>query len=127
MSGFKEPLHMTTGSNPVKDRLFERLRRSIDLLRTFEHEIPGQVISVFFYVCARNGCKTTPIPKDLGLASSSVSRCTDWLSDYHRLGKPGMGLIVKKKDAMDQRVRRLYLTPKGELVKQQIAELLNDV
>lgn len=38
-----------------------------------------------------------------------------------------MGLIVKKKDAMDQRVRRLYLTPKGELVKQQIAELLNDV
>ena len=65
--------------------------------------------------------------KELGMAQSSISRCTDWLSDYHRLGKPGMGLIVKKRDAMDQRTRRLYLTPKGELVKEQIKDLLNDV
>jgi DNA-binding MarR family transcriptional regulator len=113
--------------NEIKDRRFERLRRSIDLLRTFDKEIPGQVISVFFYVCSRNGCKTTPMPKDLGLAQSSISRCTDWLSDYHRLGKPGMGLIVKKRDPMDQRVKRLWLTPKGELVQQQIEELLSDV
>lgn len=67
------------------------------------------------------------MPKDLGLAQSSISRCTDWLSDYHRLGKPGMGLIVKKTDPMDRRVRRLYLTPKGQLVKQQIEDLLSDV
>lgn len=113
--------------NQVLSRRFERLRRAIDLLRTFDHEIPGQVISVFFYVCARNGCKTTPMPKDLGLAQSSISRCSDWLSDYHRLGKPGMGLIIKKTDPQDRRVRRLWLTPKGELVKQQIEDLLNDV
>lgn len=113
--------------NQVLDRRYERLRRAIDLLRTFDNEIPGQVISVFFYVCARNGCKTTPMPKDLGLAQSSISRCTDWLSDYHRLGKPGMGLILKKRDPADRRVKRLWLTTKGELVKAQIEDLLSDV
>jgi DNA-binding MarR family transcriptional regulator len=114
-------------ANEVQDRRFERLRRSIDLLRTFDNEIPGQVISVFFYICARNGCRTTPMPKELGLAQSSISRCTDWLSDYHHLGKPGMGLIIKKRNETDRRARRLWLTPKGELVKAQIEELLSDV
>lgn len=114
-------------SGMVKDRQFDRLRRSIDLLRTFDNEIPGQVISVFFYVCSRNGCRMVGIGEALGIAQSSVSRCTDWLSDYHRLGKPGMGLIIKKRDAMDQRVRRLWLTPKGELVRTQIKDLLSNV
>lgn len=113
--------------NEVKDRQFERVRRAIDLMRTFDSEIPGQVISVFLYVCARDGCATTPMAKDLGLAQSSISRCTDWLSDYHRLGKPGMGLIVKKIDPADRRVRRLWLTTKGELIKSQIKELLSNV
>lgn len=67
------------------------------------------------------------MPEHLGMAQSSISRCTDWLSDYHRLGKPGMGLIVKKIDPSDRRVRRLYLTPKGELVKHQIEELMSNV
>jgi DNA-binding MarR family transcriptional regulator len=114
-------------ANPITDRRFQRLQKVMDLLRTFDKEIPAQVVSVFFYVCSHNGCKTTPMPKELGLAQSSVSRCTDWLSDYHRLGKPGMGLIKKHKDAMDQRSRRLWLTPKGELLKSQIEELLSDV
>lgn len=114
-------------TNPVKERLFDRLRKTVDVLRTLESEFPGQVMSVFFYVCASDGCATTPMPKELGLAQSSISRCTDWLSDYHRLGKQGMGLIVKKTDPMDRRVRRLYLTQKGRLVKQQIEDLLNDV
>lgn len=114
-------------SNEIRDRQFERLRKVVDLLRTFESEIPGQVISVFMYVCARNGCTATPMGKDLGLAQSSISRCTDWLSDYHRLGKPGMGLVVKKVDPGDRRVKRIYLTPKGELLKTKIEELLGDV
>jgi DNA-binding MarR family transcriptional regulator len=118
---------MTTPNPQAWDRKFDRFRRSIDLLRTFESEIPGQVISVFFYVCAHNGCPTNVMPKHLGMAQSSISRCTDWLSDYHRLGKPGMDLITKKIDPSDRRIRRLYLTPKGELVKLQIEELLSNV
>lgn len=113
-------------ANVVTDRRMERLRKVVDLMRTFEGEIPGQVISVFFYVCGHNGCTTLSMPEELGIAQSSVSRCTDWLSNYHRLGKPGMGLILKKRDEADRRVRRLWLTPKGELVRSQIKELLSD-
>ena len=59
------------------------------------------------------------------MTSSSISRCTDWLSDYHRLGKPGMGLIVKKTDNLDLRTRQLFLTPKGRSVVDQISDILN--
>lgn len=113
--------------NPVTDWRFLRLQKAVDLLRTFEKEIPGQVLSVFFYVCGHDGCTTKGMDKELGIAQSSISRCTDWLSDYHRLGKPGMGLIIKKRDTTDQRIKRLWLTPKGHLVKQQIEELISDV
>jgi DNA-binding MarR family transcriptional regulator len=37
-----------------------------------------------------------------------------------------MGLIVKKKDVMDQRGRLLYLTPKGQQLINQIKGILND-
>jgi DNA-binding MarR family transcriptional regulator len=114
-------------ANAVTDWRFLRLTKVVDLMRTFESEIPGQVISVFFYVCAHNGCMIKYMHKELGIAQSSISRCTDWLSDYHRLGKPGMGLIIKKFDPADKRIKRVWLTPKGQLVKQQIEELISDV
>lgn len=103
-----------------------RLQRSVDLLRLFDNELPAQVISVFFYVCAHNGCSTKEMPKALGLAQSSISRCTDWLSDYHRLGKPGMGLIKKTKDPLDGRARRLHLTFKGQMLMEEIKEIVWD-
>lgn len=37
-----------------------------------------------------------------------------------------MGLIVKKKDPYDSRLRRVYLTDKGRNVINQIKELLSD-
>lgn len=110
----------------VTDLSLDRLRRVIDLMRLFDQQIPAQVLSVFFYVASHDGCSTNRMPEELGLAQSSISRCTDWLSDYHRLGKPGMGLIVKKKDPYDSRLRRVYLTDKGRNVINQIKELLSD-
>jgi DNA-binding MarR family transcriptional regulator len=103
-----------------------RLVKVMTLLRTFDPEVPSQVLAVFFYVASHNGCLTTGLTDKLGMAQSSLSRCTDWLSDYHRLGKPGMGLIAKVMDRQDRRARRLYLTRKGELVSRQIIEDLYD-
>ena len=106
------------------DLQLDRIRKVMDLLRVFDEQIPAQVFCTFFYIASHNGCTSQDLCKELGLTSSSVSRCTDWLSDFHRLGKPGMGLIVKTKDNMDYRIKRLNLTPKGKLVVQQIKELL---
>jgi DNA-binding MarR family transcriptional regulator len=109
----------------ITDGEIERLRKVIDVLRLFDREVPAQVVSTFFYIASHDGCPISQLVKAIGYSSSSASRCTDWLSDYHRLGKPGMGLIVKKKDNLDQRSRTLHLTPKGELVINQIKDILN--
>jgi len=110
----------------VSDRRIDRLRRAVDLLRTLEREFPGQLMSVLFYVAAHDGCTTLEARDAVGLADSSISRCTDWLSDYHRLGKPGMGLIVKTIDPVDRRIRRLTLTTKGRFFMNQIKEIVYD-
>lgn len=109
----------------ITDPEAEKLRKAIDVLRLFDRQVPAQVISTFFYIAAHSGCRNRQLAAALGYSTSSASRCTDWLSDYHRLGKPGMGLIVKKKDNLDQRDRLLYLTPKGEQVINQIKGILN--
>jgi DNA-binding MarR family transcriptional regulator len=111
-------------TNVISDLQIDRLRKVMDLLRVFDEQIPAQVFCTFFYVASHEGCTSSDLCRDLGLKPSSASRCTDWLSDYHRLGKPGMGLIVKTKDPFDQRNKLLKLTPKGKLIVQQIKELL---
>jgi DNA-binding MarR family transcriptional regulator len=110
----------------VSDKRIDRLRRAVDLLRTLEHEFPGQLMSVLFYVAAHDGCTTLEARDAIGLGDSSVSRCTDWLCDRHRLGKPGLGLIVKKVDPVDRRYRRLTLTTKGRFFMNQIKEIIYD-
>lgn len=104
---------------------FDKLRKTIDVLRLFDRQVPAQVISTFFYIASHDGCTGNDASKALNMTSSSVSRCTDWLSDYHRLGKPGMGLIVKKTDNLDLHTRQLFLTPKGRSVVDQITDILN--
>ena len=122
----QQPLMTTsyTNTRQISDLQIDRLRKVMDLMRVFDEQIPAQVFCTFFYVASHEGCTNTDICKDLELKPSSASRCTDWLSEYHRLGKPGMGLIVKTKDRFDSRIKRLHLTSKGKLVVQQIKELL---
>ena len=108
------------------DLQLSRLQKVTDLLRIFDNELPAQLISILFYIASHNGCRTTEMPKALNLAQSSISRCTDWLSDYHRLGKPGMGLIRKVVDPTDRRVKRVHLTYKGECLMESIKEIVWD-
>jgi len=100
-----------------------RTTKILDMLRHFDREVPAQVLVSFFYIASHNGCRVSDLTDKLKLESSSASRISDWLSDYHRLGKPGMGLIVKKKDNMDLRVKRLYLTKKGQYVVDRVIEI----
>jgi DNA-binding MarR family transcriptional regulator len=109
----------------ITDLEMDKQRKIVDILRLFDRQVPAQVISTFFYIASHNGCRSRHLVEALGYSNSSASRCTDWLSDSHRLGKPGMGLIVKKRDPLDQRDRLLYLTPKGTQVINQIKDILN--
>ena len=106
------------------DDLTHKMLKAFELMRLMDREIPGQLVSAFLYVASHNPCHKQAMEEDLDLTTSSASRLTDWLSDYHRLGKPGLGLVVKYKDPSDFRRIFVKLTPKGELLARQMKEFL---
>lgn len=89
----------------------------VELLRsTGEREFPAQLMSVFFWVCAHDGCKQEELTKICNIAPSSVSRCVDWLGPSHRLEhREGLKLIRRERDPENYKAWRLYLTPKGKI------------
>ena len=101
-----------------------KLMKAFELLRLMDREIPGQLVSAFFYICSHDNCHKLAMEEDLGLRTSSASRLTDWLSDFHRLGKPGLGLIEKYTDPSNRRRQYLRLTEKGKSLRKQIEELV---
>jgi DNA-binding MarR family transcriptional regulator len=101
-----------------------QMLKAFELLRLMDREIPGQLVSAFLYIASHNPCHKQAMEEDLDFTTSSASRLTDWLSEYHRLGKPGLGLIVKTKDPTDFRRILITLTPKGESLARQMKEHL---
>ena len=108
--------------DPVKRQLTDDKANSLlkfnEVLRQLDREVPAQVISCFFYIAAHNPCHKQALEEDLGITTSSASRNIDWLSRYHRLRKPGLGLIEKTTDPSNHRRIICSLTPKGvELIQ----------
>lgn len=100
--------------------------KAFELLRIMDREIPGQLVSTFLYVASHNPCHKQAIEEDLGLTVASGSRLIDWLCQYHRLGKPGLGLVIKNKDPLNQRRIIVQLSPKGESLARQMRDLIYD-
>lgn len=111
-------------SNEKTDDLMWRVCKVAELFRVKDTEVPGQLVSVFCYIASHNPCNLQAISDALGLSHNSTSRNTDWLSSHHRLGKPGMGLVVKYTDPLNLRRRVVRLTSKGEKMVQTIKEIL---
>ena len=108
----------------LSDRQIAQVLKAFELLRLMDREIPGQLVSAFLYIASHNPCHKQAMEEDLDFTTSSASRLTDWLSEYHRLGKPGLGLITKTKDPTDFRRILITLTPKGESLARQMKDHL---
>ena len=107
--------------DPDARRLFE----SLELLRLLDKEMPAQLLSTFLFIAAHEPVETLALGKAIGIATSSVSRNTDWLSAHHRLpNKAGLGLIIKEDHPTNWRTRICRLSPKGESLMRQIKEKL---
>jgi DNA-binding MarR family transcriptional regulator len=106
------------------DELMWRVCKVAELFRVKDTEVPGQLVSVFCYIASHNPCNLQAISEALGMSHNSTSRNTDWLSSHHRLGKSGMGLIVKYTDPLNLRRKVVKLTPKGEQMIINIKEIL---
>ena len=107
-------------SREITDIDIAKLAQAIEHFRTLDKEIPAQVIATFLYVASHDDCLKGDLEKALAFSTASGSRNTDWLSAYHRLNKPGLGLIIKYRDPNNRRRQVLQLSDKGRVLVKEL-------
>ena len=111
-------------SREITDIDMAKLAEAIEHFRILDKEMPSQVIACFLYVASHNDCNKVDMEKALKFSSASGSRNSDWLGAFHRLNKPGLGLIVKYRDRTNRRRQVLQLSPKGRILVQELRQIL---
>lgn len=106
----------------LTDPEIARLLRAVERIRILDRQFPAQVLATLLYIASHENCHKQALEDDLGMTTASSSRNTDWLSDFHRLRKSGLGLIIKEDDPSNGRRQQLRLSPKGRQLIQQIKE-----
>ena len=104
-----------------------KLLRAMELFRSYDTEIPAQVLSVFLYIASHDDCSKVQLQDEqegLNMPSASASRNTDWLSHKHRLGKSGLNWVIKYRDPTDLRKQIMKLSPQGVLLVKQLRDIL---
>ena len=114
----------------LKDDRLITLLKALEYLRLeiapgLDH-IPLQVVNVFLYVATHDECHKQQVEQTFGLSVAAGSRCTDFLCEKNRLGKPGLGLITKEVDPTNRRRQVLCLTVKGSKAYERILSILNE-
>lgn len=116
---------MTMNDDPAqtKSSRVNKLMRALDTIRALDPDIPSQTIVTFLVAMDHEGETISEIRDRLGMSTSSASRNIAALTDWHRLRKPGLNLLVTETDPMNRRTRRVFLTVKGR----QVSKLLRDI
>lgn len=112
-------------SNNIHQTL-TRLLAATEKLRMLDIEMPMQVASCFLFVALHEGCNQVDLVADLDMSEASVSRCTSWLSGFHRSNpNRGLNLLSKSIDPTNRRKRILVLTPMGKKLAKELFHTLN--
>lgn len=99
-----------------------QLFKAIEEFRAVDPEMPSQSVALFLYSAIYPGCTMTDLQTNLGISQASCSRNVSTLSEWHRLEKPGLGLIAASPDPMERRRKIVRLTEKGELLAVSLTE-----
>ncbi|WP_210092396.1 MarR family winged helix-turn-helix transcriptional regulator [Ruegeria sp. HKCCSP346] len=92
----------------------------ISRFREVDSEMPVQQMLCLVWVANNEGKSQKELRDSLGMASSTASRNLNALADYHRLGKPGLGLVEMADDFRDRRQKVVRLTPKGRTLMNEV-------
>ena len=111
-------------SREITDIDMAKLAEAIEHFRILDKEMPSQVIACFLYVASHNDCNKIDMEKALKFSSASGSRNSDWLSEFHRLNKAGLGLLIKYRDRTNRRRQVLQLSAKGRDLVNQLKQIL---
>jgi DNA-binding MarR family transcriptional regulator len=99
-----------------------QLYRAIGEFRCIDPEMPIQSAALFLYSAIYPGCTMTDLQTSLGISQASCSRNVSALSEWHRLEKPGHGLLSATPDPMERRRKIVQLTGKGEQLASSLTE-----
>ena len=99
-----------------------QLFKAIEEFRAIDPEMPSQSAALFLYSAIYPGCTMTDLQTNLGMSQASCSRNVSALSEWHRLEKPGLGLIAATPDPMERRRKVVHLTDKGKQLAVSLTE-----
>jgi DNA-binding MarR family transcriptional regulator len=83
------------------------------LMREVGDLMTPQALQIIMRVYAEPGLTMQTLEKRTGLSLASVSRNLMALGEWHRLGRPGLGLVECVDDPNERRRKIAFLTPKG--------------
>tara|TARA_R100000808_G_C2140593_1_gene148418 strand:- start:177 stop:521 length:345 start_codon:yes stop_codon:yes gene_type:complete len=113
---------------PSSGNQLERLAKVLERVRLLNKEMPIQTLCVFLLVAnnVRKGKVTTmsDVARQLDFQNATITRNVSNLSDWTYQKKAGLNLIKTEYDPMDQRVKTLTLTKKGESFAKTLQEIL---
>ncbi|TWG60756.1 helix-turn-helix domain-containing protein [Aminobacter sp. J44] len=104
---------------------YNRASKFIQLLRKHQTDMPMQMADVLLAIARRPGLTMAELAEEVDLAQSSCSRNVAALSEYHRLGKPGLGLVEAVIDPREPRRRAIFLTQKGKVFVTQLMRAID--
>lgn len=110
--------------NDENRRSLRGLFQVFERFRELEGEMPIQQILVLTYVALNEGKTQRELQDALNMPSSTTSRNIAALSEVHRLGKPGLGLVTWVDHPTDRRSKLLQLTPKGRAFASKVVAAL---
>ncbi len=105
----------------------KELKRGLNLalmLRDYHSDFPPNGLSIFIMIASNEGLSSTEIVEKLDLPKATVSRNLRMLGDRLSPDKEGMNLVRLEHDKRDYRVRRGYLTERGQDFLQKLTDCL---
>ena len=98
---------------PASRARLRQLREALEAVREIDGDLTAGQILTLIEVALSPGTTVSNIGQRLGVQLSTVSRNADIVGTYGRQGKKGLGLVERRPDPEDRRVKGLYLTAKG--------------
>ena len=118
-----------------------RLSRVVDEFRHLEQDFPASYAAVLLCVARHEDDPDGPpiqqqVADELGLSKGTISRIVMSLGDRRKANRPAgaerpskaraaFGLIERKPDALDLRIMRLVLTPRGRGVVSRLLQAIS--
>lgn len=112
-------------SADTKRSLFDAFQ-FIEAFREMRPEMPMHMASAFLLIAMKPGITQRELLTLSEIAQATMSRNIAALTERDRHGKPGMNLVIQRRDPMDARTLMLFLTKDGyDLVSRLIGDTIS--